>query len=166
MNLKYLRFHLHLSLSVISWMAIWRLFVTDLPFNRFLQIYQMVIRWQTVVELPFGPLLSNSSADGNWAFLVVSCQMWIRYWTWSSKVQVWSISSSTGYTATALGVRSHCKLRDIPHLPDNKFEIDIVDRLPQISLATSLAKAASFTSVGDSACVVNSATTCLYAGQR
>ena len=77
-----------------------------------------------------------------------------------------SFSYSTGYTATALGVRSHCKLRDIPHLPDNKFEIAIVDRLPQISLATSLAKAASFTSVGDSACVVNSATTCLYAGQR
>ena len=71
-----------------------------------------------------------------------------------------------GYTSTVLGVRSHCKLRDIPHLPDNKFEIEVVDRLPQVNLSTSLPKAASFSSVADSACVVTSATTCLYAGQR
>ncbi len=71
----------------------------------------------------------------------------------------------SGYTTTVLGVRSHCKLRDIPQIPDNKFEVEIVPRLPQISMSTSLPKAAAFSNMADTACVITSATACLYAGQ-
>ena len=71
-----------------------------------------------------------------------------------------------GYTAMVLGVRSHCRLRDLWHISEDKYTMEVVPSLPQVSVSTSLPKAASFSSLADSASVVTSATVNLYAGQR
>lgn len=76
------------------------------------------------------------------------------------------LNSAIGYTTSVLGVRSHCRLRDIWHIPEDQYILDVVPSLPQMSLSTSLPKAASFSSMADSATVVTSAAVMLYAGQR
>ncbi|KAL5013151.1 hypothetical protein ScPMuIL_007421 [Solemya velum] len=70
-----------------------------------------------------------------------------------------------GYTTNVLGVRSHCRFKDLDQIPQTHFSVDVVPSLPQIHLSSSLPKAASFTTVGDGANVVTSGTTILYAGQ-
>ena len=72
----------------------------------------------------------------------------------------------SGYTTKVLGVRSHCRLRDMSQVPQDKLEIEIVPALPQLSVATSLPKAELFSSMDDSDSVVTSAYASLYAGQR
>ncbi|XP_071115106.1 trafficking protein particle complex subunit 9-like [Haliotis cracherodii] len=73
--------------------------------------------------------------------------------------------SILGYSTLVLGVRSNCRLKDLAQIPQPHFDVDVVPGLPQVSLSSSLPKAASFTSVGDGANVVASATALLYAGQ-
>ncbi|XP_041361446.1 trafficking protein particle complex subunit 9-like [Gigantopelta aegis] len=70
-----------------------------------------------------------------------------------------------GYCTHVLGVRSNCKLKDLRQLGHTHFEVDVVPSLPQVTLESSLPKSVSFTSVGNSANVVSSASALLYAGQ-
>ena len=71
-----------------------------------------------------------------------------------------------GYTTKVFGVKSNCRLRDCPKIPQTYFKVKVVPALPQIQLSTSLVKAASFLSFGEEANVVTSGTATLYTGQR
>ncbi|XP_033730249.1 trafficking protein particle complex subunit 9-like, partial [Pecten maximus] len=70
-----------------------------------------------------------------------------------------------GYTTHLLGMRSQCRLRDLPDLRNLRTTVTVIPALPQITLTASLPKVATFTSVGDGANVVTSGTTSIYAGQ-
>ncbi|OWF53426.1 Trafficking protein particle complex subunit 9 [Mizuhopecten yessoensis] len=70
-----------------------------------------------------------------------------------------------GYTTHLLGMRSQCRLRDLPELRDLRTTVTVIPALPQITLTASLPKVATFTTVGDGANVVTSGTTSIYAGQ-
>lgn len=71
----------------------------------------------------------------------------------------------SGYTTKVFGVKSNCRLRDCPKIPQTYFKVKVVPALPQIQLSTSLVKAASFLSFGEEANVVTSGTATLYTGQ-
>lgn len=71
-----------------------------------------------------------------------------------------------GYATHVLGVKSNCRLRDIPAIKKPFFSVDVIPRLPQIQVSTSLPKASMFSSLGDTSYVVASATATLYAGER
>ena len=85
MNLKWLKFHLCLSLSVINWMAIWWLIVTELPFVRFRESWSngwMTIPWLFVTELPFsGNWNHNSPYNGLEANqgMTRDGQLWVQF---------------------------------------------------------------------------------------
>lgn len=57
-------------------------------------------------------------------------------------------------------------MRDIPAIKKTFFSVDVIPRLPQIQVSTSLPKASMFSSLGDTSYVVASATSTLYAGER
>lgn len=71
----------------------------------------------------------------------------------------------SGYTTKVFGVKSSCRLRDCPKIPQTYFKVKVVPALPQIQLSTSLAKAASFLPFGEEANVVTSGTATLFCGQ-
>lgn len=71
-----------------------------------------------------------------------------------------------GYATHVLGVKSNCRLRDIPAIRKPFFSVEVIPRLPQIQVSTSLPKASMFSSLGDTSYVVASATATLYAGER
>ncbi|XP_077990086.1 trafficking protein particle complex subunit 9-like [Glandiceps talaboti] len=48
-----------------------------------------------------------------------------------------------GYITHVLGVRCHCRLRDIPSVPEAFYEVDVVPALPQLKISTSLPKSAA-----------------------
>ncbi|XP_064597558.1 trafficking protein particle complex subunit 9-like [Liolophura sinensis] len=73
--------------------------------------------------------------------------------------------SITGYSTHVFGVRSFCKLKDIPRIENSAFQVEVVPSLPHIQLTTSLPKAASFFSAPEGANIVTSGTTALHAGQ-
>ncbi|XP_054709231.1 LOW QUALITY PROTEIN: trafficking protein particle complex subunit 9-like [Uloborus diversus] len=70
-----------------------------------------------------------------------------------------------GYTTHVLGIKSNCRLREIPAIKKQYFSIDVIPRLPQIQVTTSLPKASMFSSLGDTSYVVASASTTMYAGE-
>lgn len=76
------------------------------------------------------------------------------------------LNFSSGYATHVLGVKSNCRLREIPAIKKNFFCVDVIPCLPQIEVATSLPKASMFSSLGDTSYVVASATSTLYAGER
>ena len=92
------------------------------------------------------------------------CQVWLP--TFCVDHQRDGFAGLAGYTSRVLGCRSNCRLRDVSHIPEDLYQVEVVPGLPQVQVTTSLPKAASFTSMEDSASVVTSATTVLYAGQR
>ncbi|KFM64885.1 hypothetical protein X975_24307, partial [Stegodyphus mimosarum] len=71
-----------------------------------------------------------------------------------------------GYATHVLGVKSNCRLRDIPSLRKQYFAIDVIPRLPQIQVTTTLPKASMFSSLGDTSYVVVSSAVTMYAGER
>ncbi|CAM1328735.1 TRAPPC9 (predicted) [Pycnogonum litorale] len=71
-----------------------------------------------------------------------------------------------GYTTHVLGVKSNCKLIDLPAIKEPTYSIEVVPALPQVQVTTSLPKSATFSSLADTAShVVTSASISLYAGQ-
>ena len=72
----------------------------------------------------------------------------------------------SGYTICVFGVKSNCRLRILQHIKEDNYSVRVVGALPQLSLATSLPKAISFSSLADSASAVTSANANLYAGQE
>ncbi|XP_062576163.1 trafficking protein particle complex subunit 9-like [Saccostrea cucullata] len=72
----------------------------------------------------------------------------------------------TGYFTSVMGVKSHCKLKDLPQINLEKITVKVIPQLPQVQLTTSLPKADNFLSGNDSEYVVTSGTTTLFAGQR
>ena len=65
------------------------------------------------------------------------------------------------------GVRSHCKLKDIPHLRNSQHIVEVIPALPHIQVSTSLPKATNCPLLtSDGMDIITSATTVLYAGQR
>ncbi|KAH3712347.1 hypothetical protein DPMN_072044, partial [Dreissena polymorpha] len=73
--------------------------------------------------------------------------------------------SIVGYHTKLYGVRSNCKLRDCPSIPQSLFKIVVTSALPQAHLSTSLPCSADFLSFGEGLNVVTSATAVLYCGQ-
>lgn len=71
-----------------------------------------------------------------------------------------------GYTTHVLGVKSNCRLRDIPNLKKPCYIIDVVPALPQLQVVTSLPKSPVFSVLQDSSSVVASAHLSLFAGER
>ncbi|ELU16047.1 hypothetical protein CAPTEDRAFT_114828 [Capitella teleta] len=71
-----------------------------------------------------------------------------------------------GYTTNSLGVRSHCRLRDMPQIEQNHYKIKVVPPLPQLQVSTSLPKSEMFSTLDDSDSVVTSASASLFAGER
>lgn len=72
----------------------------------------------------------------------------------------------TGYTINTLGVKSHCRLRDMPQILEDYYKIKVVPSLPQLQVSTSLPKSELFSTLDDSGSVVTSASAGLYAGER
>lgn len=71
-----------------------------------------------------------------------------------------------GYISHVYGVRSHCKLKDIPHLRNSQHIVEVIPALPQIQVTTSLPKASNCPlQTPDGTDIITSATTVLYAGQ-
>ncbi|XP_014668848.1 PREDICTED: trafficking protein particle complex subunit 9-like isoform X2 [Priapulus caudatus] len=70
-----------------------------------------------------------------------------------------------GYSATVLGVRSHCRLRDLPQFKQQKHMVQVAPALPKLQVQTSLAKSATFTSLADCGSIVTSGSISLYAGE-
>lgn len=71
-----------------------------------------------------------------------------------------------GYISHVYGVRSHCKLKDIPHLRSTQHIVEVIPALPHIHVSTSLPKATNCPLLTpDGMDIINSATTVLYAGQ-
>ncbi|KAL4218216.1 Trafficking protein particle complex subunit 9 [Mactra antiquata] len=85
------------------------------------------------------------------------------------KIIVRPLSTGTlkilGYSTKVLGVRSNCKLRDCPTIPQTYFNVKVIPALPEISLTSSLPKSASFLSFGEEFNIVTSAAAVLYNGQ-
>ncbi|XP_061177243.1 trafficking protein particle complex subunit 9-like isoform X2 [Saccostrea echinata] len=71
-----------------------------------------------------------------------------------------------GYFTNVMGVKSHCKLKDLQQINLDKIMVKVIPQLPQIQLTTSLPKADNFLSGNDSEYVVTSGTTTLFAGQN
>ncbi|KAG1654106.1 Protein brunelleschi [Nymphon striatum] len=70
------------------------------------------------------------------------------------------------YTTHVLGVKSNCKLKDLPVIQKPHYSINVVPALPQVEVCTSLPKSATFSSLADSGShVVTSASISLFAGQ-
>ncbi|XP_015929032.1 trafficking protein particle complex subunit 9 [Parasteatoda tepidariorum] len=69
-----------------------------------------------------------------------------------------------GYTTHVLGVKNNCRLKDISSIKQPYFSVDVIPKLPQVQVSTSLPKASMFSSLGDTSFVVISATTTLYSG--
>ncbi|XP_052763797.1 trafficking protein particle complex subunit 9-like [Mya arenaria] len=70
-----------------------------------------------------------------------------------------------GYNTKLYGVRSNCKLRDCPSIPQSHFTVKVAPGLPSLQLMTSLTKADDFLSFGEEFNIVTSATAVLYTGQ-
>ena len=70
-----------------------------------------------------------------------------------------------GYSTHTLGVKSNCKLKYIKGLPYPQFTVEVVPALTKITVATSLLKSVSFSSLGDPAHVVTNGGLTLYAGE-
>ncbi|KAK2184645.1 hypothetical protein NP493_259g02052 [Ridgeia piscesae] len=71
----------------------------------------------------------------------------------------------TGYSTKVLGVRSHCRLRDLPRMVAARYHVTIVPALPWLQVTTSLSKADDFSSLADGASVVTSAVVSVFGGQ-
>ncbi|CAD6203093.1 GSCOCG00009729001-RA-CDS [Cotesia congregata] len=67
-----------------------------------------------------------------------------------------------GFSTHTLGVKSNCRLRNIPGMPYPSYNITVIPALPKIDLATSLPQTASF-STGQN--IVTSASVSLYGGE-
>lgn len=73
----------------------------------------------------------------------------------------------TGYTTTVLGVESHCRLRNIPSISVDHYEVTVVPALPLLRVTTSLPKAVNTLGVDPSeAKMSTSAAVTLLAGER
>ena len=70
-----------------------------------------------------------------------------------------------GYSTHTLGVKSNCKLKHIRGLPYPQFTVEVIPALARMTVATSLPKSASFSSLGDPAHVVTNGSLTLYAGE-
>ncbi|XP_029650274.1 trafficking protein particle complex subunit 9 [Octopus sinensis] len=71
-----------------------------------------------------------------------------------------------GYVSHVYGVRSHCKLKDIPYLHNVQHVIEVVPALPHIQVSTNLPKAPNSPPKSlDGKDIVASAVAVLYAGQ-
>jgi hypothetical protein len=71
-----------------------------------------------------------------------------------------------GYTTQVLGVKNHCKLRDLRHAVDLPSAATVVPILPVMEVTSSLPKSSNFCTMADSDCVVANASLSVYAGQR
>ncbi|XP_008555730.1 protein brunelleschi [Microplitis demolitor] len=67
-----------------------------------------------------------------------------------------------GFSTHTLGVKSNCRLRNIPGMPYPSYNITVIPSLPKIDVATSLPQTASF-STGKN--IVTSASVSLYGGE-
>ncbi|XP_076361025.1 LOW QUALITY PROTEIN: trafficking protein particle complex subunit brun [Tachypleus tridentatus] len=70
-----------------------------------------------------------------------------------------------GYTTHVLGVKSNCRLRDLPTIKKPFYSIEVLPALPQLELVTSLPKASTFSSLTDSSHVVVTAAVTMFAGE-
>uniref|UniRef100_A0ABM0MCX0 Trafficking protein particle complex subunit 9-like n=1 Tax=Saccoglossus kowalevskii TaxID=10224 RepID=A0ABM0MCX0_SACKO len=71
-----------------------------------------------------------------------------------------------GYITHCLGVRSHCRLRDVPTICESFYEVDVVAALPQLLVHTSLPQSAAIKATpASSGAMLASATVNLFAGQ-
>uniref|UniRef100_T1J6X1 Uncharacterized protein n=1 Tax=Strigamia maritima TaxID=126957 RepID=T1J6X1_STRMM len=69
-----------------------------------------------------------------------------------------------GYSAHVFGVKSNCRLSDLPSIKKQSYAIEVIPALPQIQIITALPKAATFSSFGDTTTIVSSHTLSMYAG--
>ncbi|XP_034950391.1 protein brunelleschi [Chelonus insularis] len=67
-----------------------------------------------------------------------------------------------GFSTHCLGVKSNCRLKNIPGMPYPQYSIQVVPALPKIDVVTSLPQTASFSS---GKTIVTSASTSLYGGE-
>ncbi|ESO85285.1 hypothetical protein LOTGIDRAFT_130513 [Lottia gigantea] len=70
-----------------------------------------------------------------------------------------------GYTTHVLGVNSKCYLKHLHHLEKKPMTVEVVPALPQVTLRSSLPKAANFSSLGDGLNVVANSSISVFAGQ-
>ena len=79
-------------------------------------------------------------------------------------------SFSQGYTTIVFGVKSNCRLRDLPGLrpsPMSEVVVEVTPPLPHLAVSCSLPKATRFLSgQGQTADIVQSGSATLFAGQR
>ena len=113
--------------------------------------------------------MNNKGADQTARMRRLICAFVVHIW--HKQILSWRRSFTTslcleGYTTKVFGVKSNCRLRDCPQIPQTYFKVKVIAALPQIHLSTSLSKAASFLSFGEEANVVTSGTALLFTGQR
>jgi hypothetical protein len=128
--------------------------------NRYLQAdalisQQIILRWITCGGF--------TVADRFYSKCMNSSRSWRSHYV---EMCLYVCINNSGYSTQVLGVRSHCRLRDMRHLMESCQNATIIPCLPMLQVSTSLPKTSSFCSMTDSECVVTSGSVTVFTGQR